>query len=206
MGDTKDNLGDANDVMQGSGVPAIFLDRDGTLIEDRRYLRHPEEVAFLPGAASGLRRLQDAGFLLFLVTNQSGVGRGYFTMEDVCRVHAHIEAELASEDVTFTAVYVAPEAPDQPSVGRKPSPAFLLEARDSFGLDLGRSYMIGDKSSDVEAGWNAGVAASILVRTGEGRDVERGLMARGGRLEVVDHLGAAADWILRDAAGGVCTS
>jgi D,D-heptose 1,7-bisphosphate phosphatase len=132
---------------------AIFLDRDGTLIVDKHYLHRPEEVEILAGAAGALRRLQDAGFLLFIVTNQSGVGRGYFTMEDVTQVHAHIEAELAADDVTFTAIYVAPEAPDQPSHGRKPSPGFLLDAKKEFEVDLGRCYMIGDQRIDLEAGW-----------------------------------------------------
>ncbi len=176
---------------------AIFLDRDGTLIVDKHYLHQPEEVEILAGAAHALRRLQDAGFLLFIVTNQSGVGRGYFTLEDVTRVHAHLEAELAAEDVTFTAIYVAPEAPDQPSHGRKPSPGFLLEAQEAFEVDLSRSYMIGDKRIDLEAGWNAGVAASILVRTGYGAETER---REAGKLRgaiVVDGLEAAADWILK---------
>ena len=175
---------------------AIFLDRDGTLIVDKHYLHKPEEVEILPGAADALRRLQDAGFLLFLVTNQSGVGRGYFTMEDLTRVHAHLEAELASEDVTFTDIYVAPEAPDQPSHGRKPSPGFLLDARDAFDVDLSRSFMIGDKRIDLEAGWNAGVAASLLVRTGYGAETERKEGAKLSPGVVVNDLTGAADWIL----------
>ena len=175
---------------------AIFLDRDGTLIVDKHYLHLPEEVEIFAGAASALRRLQDAGFLLFIVTNQSGVGRGYFTMDDVTRVHAHLEAELAAEDVTFTAIYVAPEAPDQPSHGRKPSPGFLLDARDEFEVDLGKSYMIGDKRIDLEAGWKAGVAASILVRTGYGGETERREAGKLGEAIVVDSLEGAADWIL----------
>lgn len=175
---------------------AIFLDRDGTLIVDKHYLHTPEEVEIFPGAAEALRRLQDEGFLLFLVTNQSGVGRGYFTLEDVTRVHAHLEAELASEDVTFTDIYVAPEAPDQPSHGRKPSPGFLFDARDAFEVDLSRSFMIGDKRIDLEAGWNAGVAASLLVRTGYGVETERKEGAKLAPGVVVDDLAAAADWIL----------
>jgi D-glycero-D-manno-heptose 1,7-bisphosphate phosphatase len=175
---------------------AIFLDRDGTLIVDKHYLHRPEEVEIFPGAAEALRRLEDSGFLLFLVTNQSGVGRGYFTMEDVTRVHAHLEAELAAEDVTFSGIYVAPEAPDQPSHGRKPSPGFLFDARDEFSVDLAQSYMIGDKRIDLEAGWNAGVAASVLVRTGYGAKTEEHEKADLGRAIVVDNLSQAADWIL----------
>ena len=128
----------------------MFLDRDGTLIEEREYLRQPEEVAIFPGAAAALKKLQDAGFLLFVVSNQSGVGRGYFTLADVEAVHAHLARELAREGVQFEKIYFAPEAPDQPSRGRKPSPQFLFDARDEFGVDLARSFMIGDKLIDLE--------------------------------------------------------
>lgn len=176
--------------------PAVFLDRDGVLIEERNYLHRVEDVAFIPGALPALRRLQDAGFLLFIVTNQSGVGRGYFTLEDVEKVHAHILAECARHGVQFRKIYVAPEAPDQPSRGRKPSPQFLFDAREAFGVDLARSYMIGDKLSDLECGWNAGVAGAILVRTGYGAEHERRLGQQRHRAVVVDDLAAAAEWIL----------
>jgi D-glycero-D-manno-heptose 1,7-bisphosphate phosphatase len=178
---------------------AIFFDRDGTLIEDRDYLSRLEEVVIFPGVPEALRRLQDAGFLLFLVTNQSGVGRGYFTMEAVQKVHAHLEKEFAATGVKFTAIYVAPEAPDQPARGRKPSPLFLFQARDEFGVDLGQSYIVGDKLSDLECGSNAGTRCSILVRTGYGAKLEKEDKSRE-RLKaavVVDNLSAAADWILK---------
>src|ERR1700760_3337231 len=108
--------------------PAVFLDRDGTIIKDKDYLRHPEEVEIFPDVGAALKRLQDAGFALFIVSNQSGVGRGYFTMADVEKVHEHLQKELAREGVRFEKIYVAPEAPDQASRGRKPSPQFLFDA------------------------------------------------------------------------------
>jgi len=175
---------------------AIFLDRDGTIIEERNYLSRPEEVAFLPGAGAALKRLGDAGFKLLVVTNQSGVGRGYFTLEDVDRVNAHIAEHLAREGVRFEKVYIAPEAPDQPSRGRKPLPQFLFDARDEFDLDLGASYMIGDKLIDLECGWNAGVRQSILVRTGYGARAERETPDRLEKAVVLDDLSAAASYIL----------
>lgn len=181
---------------------AVFLDRDGTLIRDKHYLHRPDEVEFFPGVGPALRRLQDAGFLLVVVTNQSGVGRGYFTLADVDRVHAHIEAELAAEDVVFDAVYVAPEAPDQPSAGRKPSPQFLFDARDTLGVDLARSYMVGDKLIDLQTGWNAGCARSLLVRTGYGAETERKEKDRLRDAVVVDDLSAAAEWIIGAGAVG----
>lgn len=181
-------------------LPAIFLDRDGTLIAERHYLHTPEEVEFIPGSAAALRSLQDAGFLLFIVTNQSGVGRGYFTLADVDRVHCHIEAELAAEDVTFDGFYVAPEAPDQPSRGRKPSPAFLHDAAAEHGIDLARSYVIGDKLIDLQTGWNAGCAASLLVRTGYGSATEREQASELRNAVVVDDLPGACQWILNHSA------
>jgi D-glycero-D-manno-heptose 1,7-bisphosphate phosphatase len=179
---------------------AVFVDRDGTLIREAGYLSRVEEVMVLPGTGAGLKRLQDAGFGLFIVSNQSGVGRGYFTMAEVEAVHRHLTAELAREGVKFEKIYVAPEAPDQPSRGRKPSPQFLFDARDEFGVDLGRSYLIGDKLIDLECGWNAGVRRSLLVRTGYGAELERQSPEALSRAVVVDDLGAAAEWILRARA------
>ena len=180
--------------------PAVFLDRDGTLIAEKNYLRRPEDVVVLPGAPAGLKRLGDAGFKLFIVSNQSGVGRGYFTLADVERVNEHLCRELARAGVRLEKIYFAPEAPDQPSRGRKPSPQFLFDARDEFGVDLAQSYMIGDKLIDLECGWNAGVKQSILVRTGYGAELERVEAEKLKRAVVVDDLTGAADWILKIAA------
>ena len=181
--------------------PAVFLDRDGTLIKEMEYLRRPDQVAIFPGAAPALKQLQDAGFALFLVSNQSGVGRGYFTLEDVQRVHDHLTAELDRDGVRFQKIYVAPEAPDQPSRGRKPSPQFLFDARDEFGVDLSRSCMIGDKLIDLQCGWNAGVGKSILVRTGYGAELERSSPQAVAQAVVVDDLAEATRWILKMSLG-----
>lgn len=175
---------------------AVFLDRDGTLIQEREYLHRPEEVVILPGVAPALRSLQHAGFHLFMVSNQSGVGRGYFTLDDVERVNRHLLAEMAREKVSFKKLYVAPEAPDTPSRGRKPSPQFLFDARDEFNLDLSQSYMVGDKLIDLQCGWNAGVHKSILVRTGYGIECERDSPASISKAAVVEDLAAAAKLIL----------
>lgn len=175
---------------------AVFVDRDGTLIEEKEYLHRPEEVVILAGAAQALKQLQDAGFLLIIVTNQSGVGRGYFTLADVERVHAHVLCEFAKSGVEFRKIYFAPEAPDQPSRGRKPSPQFLFDARDEFQIDLAGSYMIGDKLIDLECGWNAGLKKSILVRTGYGAKLEQNSPHLIGKAAVVDDLVGAAKCIL----------
>jgi D-glycero-D-manno-heptose 1,7-bisphosphate phosphatase len=176
---------------------AIFLDRDGTLIVEKNYLSNPAQVELLPGVAQALKRLQDAGFKLFIVTNQSGIGRGYYTLEDMHRVHNRLRAVLARDGVKIDKIYFAPEAPDLPSRGRKPSPQFLFDARDEFAVDLSRSHLIGDKLIDLECGWNAGVKACLLVRTGYGAEVERTAGEKLNRAVIVDDLAAAADWILR---------
>jgi D-glycero-D-manno-heptose 1,7-bisphosphate phosphatase len=177
--------------------PAVFLDRDGVLIEERNYLHRVEDVALLAGVAPALRRLSDAGLKLFIVSNQSGVGRGYFTLADVERVNEHLRRELAGADVRFEKIYIAPEAPDQPSRGRKPSPQFLFDARDEFNLNLAECFMVGDKLIDLECGWNAGVKKSILVRTGYGAKLEREEPEKLKRAAVVDDLSGAADWVLK---------
>ena len=176
---------------------AIFLDRDGTMIVEKNYLSDPAQVELLPGVVQALKRLQDARFMLFIVTNQSGIGRGYYTVKDMHRVHDRLRALLARDGVRIDKIYFAPEAPDQPSRGRKPSPQFLFDARDEFGLDLGQSYLIGDKLIDLECGWNAGVEKCLLVRTGYGAEVERTAADRLARAVVVDDLPAAAEWIVR---------
>jgi D-glycero-D-manno-heptose 1,7-bisphosphate phosphatase len=175
---------------------AVFLDRDGTMIVEKNYLCRPEEVEIFPGTAAGLKRLAAAGFKLVIVSNQSGVGRGYFTMADVERVNAHLCRELGRDGIRIDKIYIAPEKPDAPSRGRKPSPQFLFDARDELGLELAESFLVGDKLIDLECGWNAGVQKSILVRTGYGAELERTEPDKLARAVVVDDLNGAAEWIL----------
>jgi len=175
---------------------AVFLDRDGTLIEDRGYLSRPEDVAVFPVAGRALKRLQEAGFQLFIVSNQSGVARGYFTMADVERVNRRVLEILAADGIRFDKIYIAPELSDAPSHGRKPSPQFLFDARDEFGILLESSFMVGDKLSDLQCGWNAGVKRSLLVRTGYGAALQREQPEAIRQAVVVDNLAEAADVIL----------
>jgi len=174
---------------------AVFFDRDGTLIEEKDYLSRPEDVRVFPGVGPALKKLQDAGFALFIVSNQSGVGRGYFTMQDVSAVNARLLEIFAVDGVRFQKIYIAPEAPGVPSHGRKPSPQFLFDARDEFDLDLGSSFMVGDKLSDLECGWNAGIKKSILVRTGYGAALEKSANPELTKAVVIDNIPAASDWI-----------
>ncbi|HUZ07305.1 MAG TPA: HAD family hydrolase [Candidatus Paceibacterota bacterium] len=175
---------------------AVFLDRDGTMIAEKNYLHRPEDIEIFPATRIGLKNLCDAGFKLFIVSNQSGVGRGYFSLADVEKVNRHLCGELSHSGIRFERIYVAAEAPDQPSRGRKPSPQFLFEARDEFDLNLAESFMVGDKLIDLECGWNAGVKRSILVRTGYGAVVERESPGEILRAVVVDDLTGMAEWIL----------
>jgi D-glycero-D-manno-heptose 1,7-bisphosphate phosphatase len=143
---------------------ALFLDRDGTLIEHKPYLHKPEEVVLLAGTADALRRAREAGYLLFLFTNQSGVGRGYFTCDDVHRVHARLVELLGLGADVFLETCVAPEHPDTPSLYRKPSPRFILEMIDKHRLQADCCWMIGDAPSDWESGRLAAINSISLAK------------------------------------------
>ncbi|MGC8743210.1 MAG: D-glycero-alpha-D-manno-heptose-1,7-bisphosphate 7-phosphatase [Verrucomicrobiia bacterium] len=184
--------------MSSYNQKAVFLDRDGVIIEEKNYLHKIEDVVFIPQAASALKQLQDAGYLLIIVTNQSGVGRGYFTMQDVEKVNDYIKNQLKKEGVEISDIYVAPEAPEQPSRGRKPSPVFLFDAREKFKINLSKSFIIGDKLADLECGWNAGVKNAILVLTGYGEKTRIEKPDKIKNAIVVANLSKAAEWILNN--------
>jgi len=145
---------------------ALFLDRDDTLIVDKVYLSDPAGVEILPGVPEALRHVRDLGYKLFLFTNQSGIGRGYYTIADAQRVNARMEELIGLPRPLFTGIGIAPEAPDQPSLYRKPSPRFILEMIVQHQLDPAQCIMIGDRESDVEAGLNAKIS-TIAVCSGK---------------------------------------
>jgi D-glycero-D-manno-heptose 1,7-bisphosphate phosphatase len=142
---------------------AIFLDRDGTIIEDRHYVGSVDEVALLPGAREGMQLLISVGIKLFLFTNQSGVGRGYFTMEDVEAVNRRMLELLGAEGDVFAGVCIAPERPDEPQIYRKPSPRFIKEMLTLHQISTTAAWMIGDSPSDWGAGINAGIRVAAIV-------------------------------------------
>ncbi|HWE37750.1 MAG TPA: HAD-IIIA family hydrolase [Isosphaeraceae bacterium] len=190
-------------VLAAGRRPAVFLDRDGTIIEHVPYLADPARVRLLPGVAEGLRRLGAAGFVRVVVSNQSVIGRGMATRAQVAAVHDAMRARLAEAGAAVDAIYdcpVAPRGDDRTALehpDRKPGPGMLLRAASELGLDLGASWMIGDMISDALAGINAGCRGSILVRTGkELADAEAG--AAPGLL-VRDDFATAAEAVL--AAG-----
>jgi D-glycero-D-manno-heptose 1,7-bisphosphate phosphatase len=140
---------------------AVFLDRDGTIIHDRGYPRDPALVELLPGAANGLTILRERGLLLVVVSNQSGLARGLVTPAEAKAVHRRFLTCLAEQGLVLDGVYYCPHGPDEDCSCRKPAPGLILQAAAELKIDLSRSFMTGDKRSDVEAGIRAG-CTSIL--------------------------------------------
>lgn len=141
---------------------ALFLDRDGTLIIDKDYLSDPAGVELIPGATDALRRARELGYKLFLFTNQSGIGRGYFSLADAVACNNRMIELLGLGSDIFTDICIAPESADQPAVYRKPSPRFILESIARHSLDPAQCWMVGDRESDLEAGINAGIHAAAV--------------------------------------------
>jgi D-glycero-D-manno-heptose 1,7-bisphosphate phosphatase len=144
-----------------------LLDRDGTIIIERNYLADPNAVELLPNAAAGLRKLCELGFRLVIVTNQSGVGRGYFTLETVAEVHEKLLHDLSVEGITIDAVFFCPHTPEDNCMCRKPKPGLAKLAASALGFDLRHTVVIGDKPCDVELARCIG-ARAVLVTTGYG--------------------------------------
>jgi len=145
-------------------TPVVILDRDGTVVIDKHYLGDPQGLEFMPGAVAGLRKLHALGCKLIIVTNQSGVGRGILTLEQVERVNAGLAMMMDTIGAPLTATYFCPHAPDANCVCRKPSPGLLLQAAADHGYDPATCVVIGDKSSDVAMGRRVG-AFTMLVET-----------------------------------------
>ncbi|MGB9475672.1 MAG: HAD family hydrolase [Candidatus Udaeobacter sp.] len=158
---------------------AVFIDRDGTIIEDADYCSHPKRVKVFPGVSESLQRLKSNGFKLIVITNQSGIGRGFFTVDEYRSVESEVSRQLG--DGLIDATYFCPDVPGQHSSHRKPSPGMILQAKREHQIDLARSFFVGDKEIDVQCGRNAGVR-TIRVQTGFDRDIT----------------GSAADWVARD--------
>lgn len=161
--------------------PAVFLDRDGTVMEEVDYCARPEQVKVFAGAADALRSLKKHGFKIFIVTNQSGIGRGYFTEAEYRTVEAEFLRQLGADLIDAT--YFCPDKPHANSSRRKPRPAMVFEAQGDHHLDLSRSFFVGDKDIDITCGRNAGVR-TVLVQTGYGKETG----SRG------------ADWVAPDLA------
>lgn len=172
--------------------PAIFLDRDGVIIDDVHYLSVPEQIRLIPGSAEAIASLNRAGWPVIVVTNQAGVARGLFTPADVDRVHRRLSELLARHGAAIDAYYFCPHYPEaivpeyrKACDCRKPNPGMLRKAAAERGLDLMRSWMVGDRESDLQAGAAVG-ARTILVRTGLGAEADAHRLDRVSlRLELV---------------------
>ncbi len=186
---------------------AVFVDRDGTVTKEGEWIVHPGALELVPDAAEAIVKLHGAGFLVVMFTNQSGVARGLITEEGLTSIHAHMQSLLERGGAYVDAIYVCPHHPTE-GIGRykadcwcrKPKPGLILRARDEMGIDLSRSWCIGDMERDIESGKRAGVRG-ILVATGKGVGEEAQMRAEGRTPEVfVPDIGRAADWILRAIA------
>ena len=185
--------------------PAVFLDRDGTLIKERGYLSKLEDIALFAETPAALRRLREAGFALVLVTNQAGIARGYFDEAFVQKAHRYLGEMLAAEGIVIDGYYYCPHHPDglvaeysRVCRCRKPAPGMVEQAARDLGLDIDRSFVVGDKWLDVELATNAG-ARGILVRTGYGAGDEQ-RPELGKAIAIVDTILDAANEIVRQAA------
>ncbi len=180
----------------------VFLDRDGTLNKDTGYIKSPEELTLLPGTGAALARLKEAGARLVVVTNQSGLGRGYFGGKDLEAVHAKLRLLLAEDQVTLDGLYFCPHHPDDHCNCRKPAPGMIHRAVAELRVDLGRAYVIGDSARDIELAKQVG-AKSLLVLTGpSGPETLADLTLRGVAPDLVaEGLPQAVEWILAQAAG-----
>jgi len=181
--------------------PAVFLDRDGTINIEKNYLYRVEDFELLPGASEGIALLCRAGYRIIVVSNQSGVGRGYYTEADVQHLHQHLDQILKQSGAVVDAYYYCPHHPEQ-GIGeyrsacacRKPLPGMIIQAAADLDIDLARSFMIGDKLADVHAGTAAG-CTPLLVRTGYGAAEAANLPMN---VPVYDDLLAAAEAIVQN--------
>ncbi|RMD74118.1 MAG: HAD-IIIA family hydrolase, partial [Lentisphaerae bacterium] len=179
--------------------PAVFLDRDGTLIEDIGAVTDEAQIELYEWTIDALRRLREAGFKLFVVSNQDKVAGGELTMAEVERIHRWLDEFFCQHGIEITRWYVCPHGPGAGCQCRKPSPFFLHQAAEEFHLDLSRSFMIGDHAADVRAGRAAG-ACGLYLLTGHGI---RHLTSVPDDFLVFRHLGDAVDWILKYPRGMV---
>jgi len=182
--------------------PAVFLDRDGTLIHDRPgfYLRRPDQVRLYLRACEALKRLRRAGFKLVIVSNQSGIGRGFLDRAMLGRIHRRLKAELRRRGASLDGIFFCPHAPTDGCRCRKPSPLLALRAARKLRLDLRGSYFVGDKKADVDMARALGIP-SVHLRTGHGRDERERYGSKLGATHRAASLLSAANWIIRRERG-----
>ena len=181
--------------------PACFLDRDGTVTEERGYAASAEAIALLPGVGAAIARLNAAGIAAIVVTNQSGIGRGYFDEAALAAQHDRLRELLAAEGARLDGLYHCPHLPTAGCDCRKPATGMLARAAAELGLDLTRSWMVGDRVADVECGAR-GAAGGLLVLTGYGRESVASAGEEFRPAQVCADLSAAVAWLLAQLAPG----
>lgn len=169
----------------------VFVDRDGTIVEDTGYVHKAEDFKLLPNAIEGLRKL--GKFMIFIVTNQSGIGRGVYKLEDFKKFNDRMIEELGKHKIRIEKIYYCPHAPEDNCGCRKPKTKLLEEAKREFEIDLEKSFVIGDQKADIELGKNAN-CRSILVLTGNGNKTKNEVKADFVAKDLLD----AAKWILKN--------
>jgi D-glycero-D-manno-heptose 1,7-bisphosphate phosphatase len=181
---------------------AVFLDRDGTIIEDVGYLNTPAEIKFIPGSIAAIKKLKEAGYKVVVITNQAGVARGLITEDMLQTIDKTLHKWILNSGTHLDALYYCPHHAEhgvypykQACECRKPHPGLLLKAQKDLNIDLAQSFMVGDKATDIEAGQRAGVK-TVFVMTGRG-EVEKSAMKTPPNHSAAD-LNQAADWILKN--------
>ena len=187
---------------------AVFLDRDGTINYDSGYIKNPSEVVLLAGVSEGIKKLKnECGFKTIVISNQAGVAKGLMTASDVELVNNHINELLKNEGAAIDAFYYCPFHPDfdppEKSNCRKPSPVMIVQAAAEHEIDLSKSYMIGDKASDVECGINAGVK-TVLINSEDNRN-EISILHNLGKKPnfTAANFKEVCDFIIKDFSGGI---
>ena len=186
--------------MKKSSISAVFVDRDGTICFDKHYLSDPNGIELIPTVPQGIRKLNKAGIRVIVVTNQSGIGRGYFREDQLKAVHDRLLETLRAHGAKIDAIIYCPHKPDEGCQCRKPAPGMLLQASEEYKIDLPHSYVIGDRMMDVEMAHKVGAIGVLVPEPGDQYHVDKEIRASieepDKRVETFDE---AVDWILKRA-------
>lgn len=177
---------------------AVFVDRDGTICFDKHYLADPSGLELIPTVAEGIKKLNEAGIPVIVITNQSGIGRGYFTEQQLEAIHDRLESLLAANGARVDDIFYCPHMPDSGCDCRKPRPGMLLQAQNEYGLDLGRSFVIGDRMLDVEMAHSVGAKAILVPEPGDQYQVEKEMKNSSEEPDfIADSFVGAVEWLLK---------
>lgn len=176
---------------------AVFVDRDGTICFDKHYLADPNGLELIPTVAEGIRKLNDAGIPVVVVTNQSGIARGYFTVERLSEIHDRMKEALSVRGARVDDIFYCPHLPDAGCPCRKPAPGMLFQARDKHGFDLGRSFVVGDRMMDIELARAVGATGILVPEPGDQYHVDGEIAKSSCKPSFrAKEFVQAADWIL----------